>query len=111
MTDTTQTPLTGDDDKHAKMRDFVMTWDEISDELIWDAYDDERDQLERSLAAAQAALRELSDATLAAAKCLNATAKGEGCELTDWVRAKQKMHDARLKANKLLTPQEGERNG
>lgn len=27
------------EDKHAKMRDFVMSWDEISDELIWDEYD------------------------------------------------------------------------
>ena len=28
-----------DDDKHAKMRDMVMTWEEISDELIWGDYD------------------------------------------------------------------------
>ena len=28
-----------DDDKHAKMRDMVMTWGEISDELIWGDYD------------------------------------------------------------------------
>lgn len=25
--------------RHAAMRDLVMTWDEITDELIWDAYD------------------------------------------------------------------------
>jgi NTP pyrophosphatase (non-canonical NTP hydrolase) len=25
--------------RHAKMRDLVMSWDELSNELIWDAYD------------------------------------------------------------------------
>jgi anti-sigma factor RsiW len=86
-----ETPLTArtcarcNDDCHAKVR-----------------------HLERQNAALREALRELSDATLAAARCLNASAKGDGCELTDWVRARQKMHDARLKARAALARQ-GER--
>jgi hypothetical protein len=48
------------------------------------------------------ALRELSQATLAAAQCLNRSAKGEGCDLSEWMRARQKMDKARKRANALL---------
>lgn len=59
------------------------------------------------ISALEEALRELSDATLAAARVFNAMGKGEGCDLTEWARARQKMHDARLKANRLLSPVAG----
>jgi hypothetical protein len=57
---------------------------------------------ERQRDEAVALLRKLSQATLAAAQCLNRSSKGEGCDLADWYRARQDMDVSRKAARQFL---------
>lgn len=42
-----KTPTPSAEDKHAKMRDMVMSWDDISNELIWEVYDVNGPEIQR----------------------------------------------------------------